>query len=539
MEESFDVVVLGSGAAGLTAALAAASEGAHVALLEKAELIGGTTALSGAGIWVPGNQKATEAGVEDSTAQGLDYLLSLSNGMILPELAEALVEGGPEFVDFLESNTELRLALVPGYPDYHPENPGGLPGGGRTLEPGLFSFAGMEEWIDRISGDVRRVVLVEMPLGGGTGVISADEIAAREATHSEGLGRALVGGLLKACLQRGVDIRTQHRGVRLNTQEGAVTGIQVDTPDGEMVVHAKAVILATGGFEYDPSLARDFLRGPISHPAGAPSNTGDGLRMVMRIGAQLGNMREAWWSPVVRVPGERTDGGENGLLIARERALPGSIMVNSRGHRFANEAANYNAFGGAFHHLDESRLGYPNIPAYIIFSQSTVDRFGVLGGAPGAPVADWVGRADSLDELARLFDIDSEGLAGTVERFNENAREGVDPDYSRGESAYDRFPGARILHEDSPFTTLGPVEHGPFYAIEVHSSLLGTKGGPRTDRDGRVLDVDDGVIEGLYAAGNVMASPSGMVYGGAGGTLVVAGVWGMYTGRAAVKDRRS
>lgn len=537
MEESFDVVVLGSGAAGLTAALASAGEGARVAVLEKAELLGGTTALSGAGIWIPGNQRAAEAGVADSPAQGLEYLLSLSNGMIIPELAEALVDGGPDFVDFLESNTELRLALVPGYPDYHPEHPGGLPDGGRTLEPGLFSFAGMGDWADRIAGEVRRVVLVEMPLGGGTGVISAEEMAARERSRSEGLGRALVGGLLKACLARDVEIRTQHRGVRLLTEEGTVVGVLVETPEGEKTVHARSVVLATGGFEYDPALVRDFLRGPISHPAGAPSNTGDGLRMAMRIGAQLGNMREAWWSPVVRVPGERRDGGENGLLIARERALPGSIMVNRQGSRFANEAANYNAFGGAFHHLDESRLGYPNIPAYIIFSQSTVDRFGVLGGAPGASVPDWVTRADSLKELAHALDVDADGLAETVEHFNANALEGRDPDYSRGESAYDRFPGARIMHEDSPWTTLGPLDVGPYYGIEVHSSLLGTKGGPRTDREGRVLDVDDVVIGGLYAAGNVMASPSGMVYGGAGGTLVVAGVWGMYAGRAAVKDR--
>lgn len=539
MEESFDVVVLGSGAAGLTAALAAATQGARVVVLEKAELLGGTTALSGAGIWIPGNQRAAEAGVEDSLAQGLEYLLSLSHGMILPELAEALVQGGPQFVEFLEENTELRLALVPGYPDYHPEQPGGLAGGGRTLEPGLFSFAGMEEWIDRISGDVRRVVLVEMPLGGGTGVISQEQIAEREATKSEGLGRALIGGLLKACLERGVVVRVQARGVRLLTNDDAVVGVQVETPDGHEQLDAGAVILATGGFEYDADLVRDFLRGPISHPAGAPSNTGDGLRMAMRIGAQLGNMREAWWSPVVRVPGHRSDGGENGLLIARERALPGSIMVNRRGRRFANEAANYNAFGGAFHHLDESRLGYPNIPAYLIFSQSTVDRFGVLGSAAGAPVPSWATRADTLEELAEALDIDPAGLRETVERFNAHAREGQDPDFSRGVSAYDRFPGGRLLDPDSPLSTLGPVEEGPFYGVEVFSSLLGTKGGPRTDAEGRVLDVDGHVIRGLYAAGNVMASPSGMVYGGAGGTLVVAGVWGLYAGRAAVHDRAS
>lgn len=539
MDQNYDVAVLGSGAAGLTAALAAAVEGARVAVFEKAELIGGTTALSGAGIWIPGNQVAARAGVEDSRERGLQYLTSLSNGMILPELAEALVDGGPQFVEFLEEHTELRLQLVPGYPDYHPEHPGGLPRGGRTLEPGLFSFAGLEEWSDRIAGDVRRIMLVEMPLGGGTGVVPPNVLREREEKKLEGLGRALVGGLLKACLARGVDVAIRSRGVRLMTENDAVVGVELETPEGRRIVRADAVILATGGFEYDQDLVRDFLRGPITRAVGVPSNTGDGLRMAMRVGAQLGNMREAWWSPVVTLPGHRRDGGRNALLISRERALPGSIMVNRYGRRFANEAANYNAFGGAFHHLDESKLEYPNIPAFMIFDQSTVDRFGVFGGAPGAEVPDWVTRAPTLDDLATTFDIPSDALRATVARFNEHARAGIDPDFTRGASAYDRFPGGRMGDPDSPWSTLGPLETPPFYGVVVESSLLGTKGGPRTDRVGRVLNVDSEVIRGLYAAGNAMANPSGMVYGGAGGTLVVAGVWGMYTGRAAVRDRRT
>jgi 3-oxosteroid 1-dehydrogenase len=534
--ERYDVVVLGSGAAGLTAALAAAVEGATVAVFEKADQVGGTTAWSGAGIWIPGNQLAHEAGVEDSKDRGLEYLLSLSNGMILPELAAALVEGGPQLVDFLHEHTTIRLQLVPGYPDYHPEHPGALPHGGRTLEPGLVSLAGIPEWVDRIAGEPRRVVLIEMPLGGGTGVVAPEVLAERETSQLEGQGRALVAGLLEACLVRGVQVTTGTPAARLLTDGGAVTGVELE--NGRSVA-AGAVVLATGGFEFDPDLVRDFLRGPLTRGVGAASNTGDGLRMAMRVGAQLGNMREAWWSPVVTLPGFRPDGGQNGLLSSRERALPGSLMVNRYGRRFANEAANYNAFGGAFHQLDSSRLEYPNLPAYMLFDQSTVDRFGVFGGAPGQAVPDWVIRADSLDELAASFGIGCDELHETVKRFNENARAGVDPDFTRGVSTFDRFPGGRMSDPDSPLATLGPLETAPFYGVEVTSSALGTKGGPRTDRDGRVLDVDGSVIAGLYAAGNVMASPSGMVYGGAGATLAVAGVWGIYTGRAAVRDRRN
>jgi len=519
----YDVVVLGSGAAGLTAALAAAVEGAKVAVFEKADLIGGTTALSGGTIWLPNNQCA---GIDDPPERGREYLASLSNGMILPELADALIDGGPRFVEFIERHTELRMRLVAGYPDYHPEHPGGLPGGGRSIEPDLISLAGLDEWRDRIVGEPRHNLIAETPLGGGTGVLEPEVLAGRERDQLEGLGRGLIAGLLRACLKHGVTIETGCRGVRLVTAGRAVTGVELEN----RTVHAKAIVLATGGFEYDPDLVRDFLRGPLTRPIGVPTNTGDGLRMVMRIGAQLGNMREAWWSPVVGFPGVRRDGGRNGLLSARERALPGSIMVNRRGRRFANEAANYNALGGAFHRLDESRLDYENVPACMLFDQSTVDGFGVFGLAPGSELPDWVTRADTLDGIAAEFGLPATELRATVARFNEHARAGSDPDFGRGNSVYDRYPGGGV--------TLGPVERAPFYGVEVAISALGTKGGPRTDTEGRVLDVDGAVVPGLYAAGNVMASPAGMVYGGAGATLAVAGVWGLSAGRAATRDQQ-
>jgi succinate dehydrogenase/fumarate reductase flavoprotein subunit len=540
----YDVVVLGSGAAGLTAALAAAVAGARVGLFEKAGLIGGTTALSGGTLWVPANQPARRAGVEDSRELGLRYLASLSNGMILPDLAGALIDGGPELVDFVERHTGMRFLLVAGYPDYHPERPGGLPGGGRSIEIDLVSFAspGLAQWADRIAGDTRRLLIRETPLGGGTGVLPADVRAERDTARLEGLGRGLVAGLLEACLGRGVEVTTNARGTRLLTAgtagtAGTVTGVEVETPAGVRQVRAGAVVLATGGFEYDAELVRDFLRGPLTGPIGAPDNTGDGLRMAMRLGAKLGNMREAWWAPVVGYPGQRRDGAANGLLASRERALPGSIMVNASGRRFANEAANYNAFGGAFHSLDASRFEYPNLPSYMIFDQSVVDRFGVFGGAPGDGVPDWVTRAGTLGELAKELGLPADKVAETVRRFNDSASAGTDPEFGRGDSAFDRFPGGRTLDPASPFSTLGPVEAAPFYGVEVQSSLLGTKGGPRTDREGRVLNVDGDVISGLYAAGNVMANPTGMVYGGAGATLAVATVFGMFAGRAAVLDQ--
>ena len=531
--ERYDVVVLGTGAAGLTAALAAAHSGARVGLFEKADKVGGTTALSSAVVWLPNNRFAREAGVADSRQDGLDYLASLSHGMILPELAEAFVDTAGELVDWLESSTPVHFQLVHGFPDYHPEHPGGKPGGGRSIEPVLFSYDSVPGWSDRVVGTPRRMNVADTPTGGGTGVIAPEELGRRESASLEGLGRALIGSLLAGCLDKGVEPETGVRATRLVTTDGRVTGVELEDPDGGIrIIETGAVVLATGGFEYDDELARDFLRGPMRAPAGVPTNTGDGLRMAMRLGARLGNMREAWWVPVIELPGERPDGGNNVFLILRERTLPRSIVVNGQGRRFTNEAANYNALGGAFHTFDPTAFRYVNQPAWLVFDEEFVQRYGCFGNAAGTPVPDFIRRADSLAELAGLIDVPAHELAETVTRWNKLADAGHDDDFNRGDSAYDGWCGDRAAYP-GPMATLGPLDTAPYYAVELVSSTLGTKGGPRTDVDGRVLDVDGDVIPGLFAAGNVMAAPTGMVYGGAGGTLGPAMVFGFRAGRAA------
>ena len=531
-EDRYDVVVLGTGAAGLTSALAAAHSGARVGLFEKGDKVGGTTALSSAVVWLPANRYAREAGVADSRNDGLDYLASLSHEMILPELAEAFVDTAPELVDWLETSTPVHFQLVPGFPDYHPERPGGKPRGGRSIEPVLFSFDAVPGWADRVVGTPRRMNVSDTPTGGGTGVIDPEELARREAASLEGLGRALVGSLLAGCLERGVEPATSTRATRLVVEDGTVTGVELEAPDGPRVVGADAVVIATGGFEYDDDLVRDFLRGPMRSPAGVPTNTGDGLRMAMRVGARLGNMREAWWVPIIELPGERPDGGHNVFLILRERTLPRSIMVNDQGRRFTNEAANYNALGGAFHAFDPTRFRYVNQPAWLVFDEGFVQRYGCFGNAPGTPVPHFIPRAGSLAELAGLIGVPGHELEETVGRWNKMVDAGQDDDFGRGDSAYDGWCGDRTQYPGL-MATLGPLDTAPYYAVELISSCLGTKGGPRTDVDGRVLDVDGDPIPGLFAAGNAMAGPTGMVYGGAGGTLGPAMVFGYRAGRAA------
>jgi succinate dehydrogenase/fumarate reductase flavoprotein subunit len=454
--------------------------------------------------------------------------------MILPELAEAFVDTGPELIDWLESSTPLQLRLVPGFPDYHPEHPGGKPTGGRSLEPELFPFTRLEGWGDRMVGTPRRMRVTETPIGGGTGVLDPETAEEREREGLEGLGRAMVGALLRGCLDHDVVPRTEHRAVELVMDGDRVSGVRFETPDGPLEVGTRSVVLATGGFEFDDDLVRDFLRGPIRFPAGVPTNTGDGLRMAMRIGAQLGNMREAWWVPVAALPKPADQEHQPVLLVLRERTLPRSLMVNRFGARFTNEAANYNALGGAFHQFDAASFSYLNQPCWLIMDQGFVDRYGGFGTAAGGPLPDWVLRADDLPSLAERIGVPADALQATVTRFNELAEKGHDDDFGRGDSAYDGWCGDRSAYPGTA-ATLGPVDTAPYYAVELISSTLGTKGGPRTDVDGAVLDVDGDVIPGLYAAGNAMAGPTGMVYGGAGGTLGPALVFGYRAGRAAAR----
>jgi 3-oxosteroid 1-dehydrogenase len=531
--DTYDVIVLGSGAAGLTAALAAADSGARVGLFEKAPLIGGTTALSSGVAWLPANPIAAAAGVRDSRSEALDYLASLSHGMISPPMAQAFVDTVDELIAWLDSQTPLQLRLVPGFPDYHPEHPGGKPQGGRSLEPELFSYHELGPWADRIVGRIRPMYVTETPSGGGTGFVAPDVDADRRQRRLEGLGRALIGPLLKGCLEHDVAVHVDARAVRLLQKGQRTIGVEFETAGGpQRITATRGVVLATGGFEWDADLVRDFLRGPMQHPPGVPWNTGDGLRMAMRVGARLGAMREAWWVPVVVIPGQDNYGQQGVQLVLRERTLPRSILINSRGRRFTNEAANYNALGGAFHQFDPGTFTYANQPAWLIFDQGWVDSYGGFGLPAGGPMPDWITSAPDLAKLGAAIGVPPAELDATVHRWNALVATGVDEDFGRGRSAYDGWSGDRRFYP-SPAATIGPLDTAPYYAVEIVSSCLGTKGGPRTTIDGQVLDVDGEPMPGLYAAGNVMAAPTGMIYGGAGGTLGPALVFGFRAGRAA------
>ena len=520
-QPQFDVVVLGTGAAGLAAAVAAAERGASVGLFEKADRVGGTTAISGGGCWVPCSAQMAASGIADSRDDALRYLVSLSFGHIRPGFAEAFIDDGPRVFQWLQSAAGLRMRIVSGYPDYHPERPGGKPGGGRTLEPELFSFRQLGGWADRVVSSHRNphLMLSDTTLGGGAGQLDEKVQAHRQAEDLRGCGAALVGPLLQACLDRGIEPVTASHAQDLVIDDDRVTGVVLEQPTGTVIVRAaRGVVLATGGFEWDPELVRSFLRGPMTSPASIPTNVGDGLLMAMRAGAALDNMPQAWWAPVIEIPGDISFGRQHATLLNRERTLPRSILVNKLGRRFTNEAANYNALGGAFHQLDAARFHYVNLPCWLVFDAGYLARYGFRDVHPSDPAPAWMTRADSLDGLAAAIGVPADVLTATITRWNSNVESGDDPDFHRGRSAYDLWSGDAAAR-GTVDSTLGPINKPPYYAIEVRSGTLGTSGGPRTDLHGRVLDTRGKVIPRLFAAGNVAAAPTGMVYGGAGGTL--------------------
>lgn len=525
-DREVDVVVLGTGGAGLTAALTAAAGGASVAVYEKAATVGGTTAVSGGIVWIPAHHRSPEG--ELTIADAMRYLEAQSLGAMDTELVERFVRTGPEMLDFVEAHSDLRFEIAEGFPDYKPELPGGRPSGGRSHNAKPFDLARLGVWRDRITS---------FPVDFSNVGIDAETRARIHASVDDMdgdycvAGTALIAGLLKGLLDLGVEPVTDARAVELIAEDDRIGGVRIALSGNDLRVRARrGVVLGTGGFEWDPTLVEAYLRGPMHGPVSPPNNTGDGLRMAMAHGADLANMGEAWWVPIIQIPGDTIDGHRRSRSVRLERTRPRSIIVNRAGKRFLNEAGEYNSMAGPFHHLDP-RHGYLNDPAWIVFDSLHLKKFGFLGVPPDGEVPDWYCRSADLAELADATGIDPDGLARTIESWNQHVADEVDPDFGRGSGAYDGYWGDTSA-SSTALRTLGPIDTAPYYAVPVTIGAMGTKGGPRTDADGRVLHVSGQPIPGLFAAGNAMAGVTGKAYGGAGGTLGPAMVFGYRAGRA-------
>jgi len=420
-------------------------------------------------------------------------------------------------------------------PDYHPEEEGAIKGG-RSIEPQWFDMSVLGEWKDKVR---------QHPLFPFMGCVTSEELwhEYKVLLNAKNMpvelimermdkgmvvhGISLIGSLLKAALERNIPVLLETRGRQLIRENGRVVGVRAEKEGKDFFIKARGgVVLACGGFEWNEDLKKKYLQGVITHPNTPPFNEGDGLIMAAELGADLANMSEAWWMPSTHVPGDEYEGRPYSNLCVAERTAPHCILVNSKGRRFVNEAATYNGVLKPFFTANENGIGYRNLPAWVVLDSQYREKYTLMAVSPDDPEPEYFNKADTLEGLAEKIGVDADGLVETVERFNGFAREGKDRDFGRGDSAYDRFVGDKT----TPNPVLGTIEKAPFYAVPIYPGSLGTKGGPRTNKDAQVLDVRGEVIPGLYAAGNAAAGVSGPSYYGGGGVIGLAMTFGYRAG---------
>nr|WP_037606395.1 3-oxosteroid 1-dehydrogenase [Streptacidiphilus rugosus] len=535
---AYDVVVVGSGAAGMTAALTAAKRGLSVVVVEKAPTFGGSLARSGAGVWIPNNSVILAAGVPDTPALAAAYLAAVVGSDVPADRQAAFLAHGPTMVDFVMANSPLRFRFMPGYSDYYPELPGGMPNG-RSMEPEQFDG-------NLLSAELAHLNPPYLAVPSGTVVYSADyKWLAIAAVNAQGaavaaetvaraakaallgqkpltMGQALAAGLRAGLVAANVPVWLNTPLVDLDVVDGAVTGVVVQQNGSPgLVVARRGVVVGSGGFEHNAAMRAQYQQQPVGtdYTVGAKENTGDGIQAGQRAGAAVALMDDAWWGPAVPLPGQA-------YFCLSERTLPGSLIVNQAGGRFVNEGAPYS---DVVHVMYRKNPGAPDIPAWMIVDQNYRNRYLFRDVAPTLPfpsgwyTAGAVHQAWTLDELAGQIGVPAAALRATVARFNGFALGGADPDFHRGASVYDHYYTDPAV---VPNSCLAPLWLAPFYAIRLVPGDLGTKGGLLTDARARVLDTAGRVIPGLHAAGNASAAVMGHSYAGSGSTIGPAMTFG-------------
>ncbi len=530
--EEVDLVVVGSGT-GLLSAITGAELGLRVLVVEKSEYLGGSTAMSGGGFWIPGNPILRELGVHDSRERASVYLDELVGDTAPRERRQAHLEHGPAAVEVLRRNLPNRWLHMVEYADYFPEVDGGS-AFGRALESAPFDLAqlGPERaklrptpveapmpmpvtgrdyrWMNLMMRKPRGLAVAAMRAAQGAGgMLLKREYAAG--------GQALAAGLIIGARRHGVALWTESPLRDLLIEDGRVTGVVVERCDQKVTVRAnRGVVLSAGGFEHNIEMRHEH-QSPALEPGWSlanPANEGDVIRIAQSHGAALTLMDQAWWFPAIPPVG----GGQPSVLLA-ERSLPGSLIVGPDGRRFMNESVNYMTAGQIMLGLDDGEE--PHLPAWIVFDQTYRNRYVFAGGVmPRAALPDeWyeqglAHRAETLEELAREVGLPE--LPASVERFNVMADKGHDDDFRRGDSAYDRYYGDPTV---TPNPNLGALRKPPFYAVRVVPGDLGTCGGIMADEHARVIGENGEVIEGLYATGNVAGNAFGKFYPGPGATI--------------------
>jgi len=561
MDRTFDVVVVGAGGAGMTAALAAADRGLEVLLVEKSGWFGGSTARSGGGVWIPGNWALRAAGqvAPDDAEQAKRYLDAIVGDVVPKVRRDTYVDRGPEVMDFLREKIPVRFAWVPQYADYHPEQPGGR-AAGRSVEPVPMDARFLGEELDRLhpaytrapvnlvvtQADFRKISLGMRTIRGPLTLLKVTlrrMLAMLLGRRMYAMGNALAIGLRQGLFDAGVPVEYDTELTDLLVEDGRVTGVVVSRDGAPETIRARhGVILGSGGFEKNLELREKHQPAPITTDwtTGAPANTGGGILAGIAAGTDVALMDDAWWGPTIPLP-------RGPWFCLSERNLPGSIMVNAEGERFMNEALPYVE---AVHAIQAGEAtGVSHVPCWLVLDQRYRNRYLFAGLGPRQPFPrSWyehgtVVRADSLADLAEQLGLPGERLAATVERFNGFADRGVDEDFGRGESAYDQYYSDPTV---KPNPSLHRIDQPPFYAVKIVPGDLGTKGGIVTDEHGRALRPDGSTLPGLHAAGNASAAVMGRTYAGPGATIGPAMVFGylaaldvaQQAARAAATDER-
>jgi 3-oxosteroid 1-dehydrogenase len=551
-DKEVDTLVIGSGAGGLLSALVAANNRADVLVIEKEPLWGGTSATSGAGIWIPASDQARAAGFEDNKDDAFKYVRKLSAKNVPDANIRAFVDNAADMLRWVTAHTEIDYQAFP-YPDYHAENPGGSPTGYRTHMPlpvdgkklgkdvetlrfasPAASLFGYLNW----HFDETYIILFRAPFWWWHLTKSLARywfdwpfrFRSRKDRRLT-LGNALLGGLRLSLNEKNVPVWLNTPMEELITEKGKVIGAVVRHDGKSLRIHArKGVVLAAGGFDKNQQMRDDHapLYTRALYSGGTSGNTGDSIRAGLGVGAQTLNMQSAWAAPVFYVPGE-----DRGRLCTIERALPGSLMVNQKGERYLNEAASYHIVGQIMalrqaEHQDAS-------PTWFVFDHRYRHSYPVGPLYPIMP--DWLQRGEvrgilkkgkTIAELAEAMGVPVDRLTQTLDRYNDYAAKGEDPDFQRGQAAYDKMYGDPRV---GPNPCLRPLDKGPFYAMPIYPGDIGTNGGLLTDDKARVLDAKGKPIAGLYAIGNNAASAMGESYPGAGVTIGPAMTFGYIAAR--------
>ncbi|MFE7358111.1 FAD-dependent oxidoreductase [Streptomyces sp. NPDC057543] len=531
-DHTYDVVVVGSGAAGMAAAITARLRGLSALVVEKTDRYGGTTALSGGAIWVPNNFHLDAAGLGDTPEKARAYLDATVGDRVPAERKDAYVEHAPRMVREFHDRTDVRFAYTPGYCDYYPERLGGYPQG-RSIEPEIFDLnklpheqratlrrAGLPTYgLTITSRDFRRLNMVARTWAGRRTSVKVGARAVGAFVTGRkllSLGEALIARMRHSLDRLGGELWLSAPLTALVQDGGRIAGVRVTRGGQEVTIRARGgVVLASGGFSHDQQLREKYLPSPTSveWSSTPEGQTGDALELGIAAGAAVDLMDRMWGAPSVVPPGSRP------FFLVADRGIPGMAIVNAAGERYANEAAPYHEFVDAMYAADRPEA--TTVPSWLILDATSKARYIFMGLFPGQAFpkawleSGFVKKAGSVEELAGLIGAAPKRLRATVDRFNGFARAGRDADFRRGDSVYDRYYGDPKL----PNPNLAPLNKAPFYAVPVHPGDIGTKGGLVTDATARVLREDGAAIEGLYASGNVSAAVMGETYPGPGATI--------------------